>query len=87
MKIKKIECPCCENFTIDGGEEVIVDICEVCHWQYDIVMQNNPDILIGPNNVTLNQAKENYKEFGASEKRFEEKVRKPYSEELPRNNQ
>ncbi|MBQ3515375.1 MAG: hypothetical protein IJA32_16510 [Lachnospiraceae bacterium] len=28
--------------TIDDRDEVIVDICEVCFWQYDEVAQDNP---------------------------------------------
>ncbi|MCL2847429.1 MAG: glycosyltransferase [Firmicutes bacterium] len=87
-----LECPCCGNFTIEGSWEdgtpieVIVDICSVCFWQFDLASQENINISIGPNRVSLIQAKENYKTFGADEKMHLEYVRPPLPEELPENN-
>ena len=75
-------CPCCGYLTIDDSDEVITDICEVCFWQYDEVAQSMPDKIIGPNNVSLNIAKKNYKLFGAIEERFLNMVRLPYGEEM-----
>lgn len=85
--MNKIKCPCCGYYTIDDdGCEVIIDICEVCYWQYDLVAQENPDKVIGPNHgVSLNQARANYKEFGASSIRVKEFVRLPQDNELPLN--
>lgn len=60
-------CPCCGYLTIDDSYEVITDICAVCFWQYDVVSQDYPDISIGPNKVSLNMARENYKAIGACE--------------------
>ncbi|MNH43408.1 hypothetical protein D3C79_1053050 [compost metagenome] len=48
--------------------------------------QDMLDKVIGPNNVSLHQAQVNYKEIGASEKRFIESVRAPKEDELPANN-
>ena len=78
MTVRMIRCPCCGCLTI--GEEY--DICEVCFWEYDTADQEDPDNAVGPNKVTLNQARENYKKFGACEERFIEFVRKPTDEEL-----
>ena len=39
-------------------------------------------MIIGPNKVSLNTAKKNYKLFGASEERFINKVRLPYEDEI-----
>lgn len=75
-------CPCCGSLTIDTTSEVITDICEVCFWQYDVTAQNMPDRIIGPNKVSLNTARENYKLFGAVERRFLEMVRLPYEDEM-----
>ncbi len=82
-----IQCPCCGYYTIDSDDEVVVDICEVCHWQYDEVAHDRPDTMKGANHVTLNEARKNYKRFGACEERFKNSVRKPLSNELPQNNQ
>ena len=75
-------CPCCGCLTIGDWEEVITDICEVCYWQYDEISQRNPEIGIGPNKVSLNQAKENYKKMGAVEEKFIPFVRKPNEDEI-----
>ena len=80
------ECPCCGYFTVDNDDEVIFDICEVCYWQYDEVAHDKPDTMIGANSVTLNQARKNYKLFGASQMRFVGSCREPLPEELPENN-
>ncbi|QIK70243.1 glycosyltransferase [Erysipelothrix sp. HDW6C] len=85
--MKRIQCPCCLNFTIeDFGCEVIVDICSVCFWQYDIIGQNKVDIAIGPNKVSLVEARINYKKFGSSSERLLPNVRDPHAIELPENN-
>ena len=75
-------CPCCGYLTIDDTNEVITDICEVCFWQYDDVSQENPERIIGPNKVSLNIARKNFKKFGAIQINFVDKVRKPYKYEL-----
>lgn len=89
--MKKYQCPCCRYYTFesDFGDGPLFDYCEVCGWQYDPVAHDKPDALIGANHITLNEARENYKKFGASKKSFIEtnRVRKPLLEELPENNQ
>lgn len=57
------------------------DICPVCFWEKDKVQERDPDYADGANSVSLNEARKNYAEFGACEKRFIEKVRKPYAAE------
>lgn len=86
--MKRIICPCCNNYTIESDDEVIVDICEVCFWQYDLTSHSKPSKMSGANGITLNDAIKNYKEYGACKKEFSQKklVRKPFFEELPENN-
>ena len=57
MGIKK-ECKCCGNLTIDSDE--LFGICEIC-WQSDAVQEENPDYKGGANEMSLNEAKEAYK--------------------------
>jgi len=83
IDMKRKMCPCCGYFTIVSEDEVIVEICEVCFWQYDEVAHDNPDTIRGANKVTLNEARRNYMIFGACEQRFVNKVRNPFAEELP----
>lgn len=58
------------------------EICDVCFWQYDEVAQNMPNRIIGPNKVSLNTAKRNYKLYGAIEKHLMNMVRPPYEDEI-----
>jgi hypothetical protein len=67
------KCACCDFFTIEG----IADICPVCFWQKDFYQEENMDDSGGPNLVSLREAKENFKIFGAIEERFKEYVRPP----------
>ncbi|WPP42437.1 CPCC family cysteine-rich protein [Paenibacillus hunanensis] len=45
-----------------------------------------PDRNIGANKISLNQAIENYKQFGVSKPQHKHLVREPLEEELPENN-
>ena len=47
---------------------------------------NDPNFEGGANEVSLNQARINYKSFGASSKKYLDKVRKPLDEEKPEYN-
>jgi hypothetical protein len=53
-------CPCCEYFALDPGEDGMWDICSVCFWE------NGGD---GPNHMTLAQARKNFEEIGACDRR------------------
>ena len=89
MKMKRLQCPCCGYYTNDDDADWICHICEVCFWQYDEVAHDKPDTLKGANDVTLNEARENYKKFGVCKTRHIGKgyTRSPLPEELPENNE
>ncbi|RRD52123.1 CPCC family cysteine-rich protein, partial [Campylobacter rectus] len=75
-----IRCPCCGYLTmkyINANDGFCIDICKVCFWQFDNISNSDPDRSRGPNSVSLNQAKENYKKMGAMEERFLHFVRPP----------
>ncbi|QNK54691.1 CPCC family cysteine-rich protein [Paenibacillus sp. PAMC21692] len=84
--MKRQQCPCCDFYTVDSEDEVIVDICDVCFWQYDLIAHELPDKNIGANHISLNQARENYKLFDVCKQEFRHLVRDPIEEELPENN-
>ena len=85
----KYQCPCCGNYTFPETEKPPNSyyICKVCFWEDDYSQFHNPEYGGGANEVSLNQARENYKLFGVSDIKFIRKVRKPLFEELPENNQ
>ncbi|MEV0992314.1 CPCC family cysteine-rich protein [Streptomyces sp. NPDC049949] len=73
-------CIVCGNLTVSvpGNHE----ICPVCGWQDDGGDYRDPDRYVGgPNHVTLREARENYRAFGASERRRIDRVRPPLPEE------
>ena len=60
---KKYKCPCCENYTLDN-EPGTFDICNICYWEDDNVQRINPNYDGGANDISLNQARKNYKRIG-----------------------
>jgi hypothetical protein len=63
-------CPCCGFRTVE--ERGFYEICSVCIWEDD--GKDDPDadfVRCGPNGLlSLTQARMNYKEFGACNRRF-----------------
>ncbi|MEQ9319866.1 MAG: CPCC family cysteine-rich protein [Polyangiaceae bacterium] len=66
----------------DGGFE----ICPVCFWEDD--GQDDHDATVGRGgsngNLTLAQARENFKAFGACDENARQHVRDPKPDEMPR---
>ncbi len=71
--MKLYTCSCCGFKTLSEGEGSF-EICNVCSWEEDSVMEDKPDSWGGANNVCLRQAQRNFISFGASEKRFQGRV-------------
>ena len=71
----KYTCPCCGYKTLDEEPPDTYDICEVCFWEDDGVQFREPDYEGGANTVSLKQAQNNYRVFGACEERCLEFVR------------
>lgn len=78
-----LRCPCCGCRTLSerGGFE----ICPVCYWEDDGQDDHNAEVVRGGPNGTLSlaQARANYREFGACDRRFIGNVRPPQASELP----
>ena len=49
-------CPVCGRSTLEAFE-----VCPVCEWQNDRVQMAHPDMEGGANNMSLNQAKQAWK--------------------------
>jgi hypothetical protein len=77
------KCPCCSFLTLSEDPPGTYEICPVCFWEDDGVQFNDADYAGGANHVSLNQAKRNFAEFGAAERRVLRWVRKPLSAEIP----
>ncbi|MHB1308261.1 MAG: CPCC family cysteine-rich protein [Limisphaerales bacterium] len=75
-------CPCCGCRTL--AERAGYEICPVCFWEDDGQDDHDADeVRGGPNSdLSLTQARQNYRDFGACDRRSLEHVRKPRLEEL-----
>src|SRR5436853_3831606 len=75
-------CPCCQCRTLHerGGYE----ICPICFWEDDGQDDHDADeVRGGPNgSLSLTRARQNYRAFGACDRRSLERVRKPTPGEM-----
>ncbi len=78
----KYKCPCCGYYTFASKPNGTYDICPICFWEDDLFQSENPDLEGMANPVSLNQARENYKKFGACQEDMIKYVRNPNNDEL-----
>jgi hypothetical protein len=65
---KLVPCPVCNSLVFLAkdypGSYVI---CKFCGWEDDFIQVSNPTMAGGANDVSLDQAKENYIKYGTSD--------------------
>lgn len=81
MSNNKHKCPCCGYFTIESNKVGTYDICPVCYWESDDIQNHDPTYEGGANEVSLSQARENFKKIGVSDESFSSYVRPPLESE------
>lgn len=59
MENDKFKCACCEQYTLEN--EHFSEICPECGWEDDDLQNKEPDFTGGANEMSLNEAKEAYK--------------------------
>ena len=57
---KNKRCPCCGRDSLPANSAF--EICPVCGWQDDDVQNDDPDFEGGANNMSLNQAREAFRQ-------------------------
>ena len=77
-------CPCCGSITIPNGGDALAYICPVCMWEIDLFITGPDEPSDQNHGLTLNQAKEKYRAFGAVLPRLIPYARPPRPEELPK---
>ncbi|MEM7174098.1 MAG: CPCC family cysteine-rich protein [Bacteroidota bacterium] len=82
-KYNKYQCPCCKYYTLEEGRENSFDICDVCYWEDDEIQEDDPSYTGGANDVSLNQARENFKKYKAASEFVARFTRAPNEYELP----
>lgn len=58
--LKNKRCACCGQESLPPDS--VFEICPVCGWQDDEVQNDEPDFEGGANDMSLNQAKEAYRQ-------------------------
>ncbi len=76
-------CPCCGFLTLPQPPPGTYAICPVCFWEDDGVQYEDPDYEGGANAESLNSARSNFRELGASSANALDSVRRPRPEEQP----
>ena len=79
----KFKCPCCGYLTLPEESPGCLEICHVCCWQDDVMGFDYPDEVVGPNHVSLNEAKRNYAENGVAVEHMRKHARPPRPDEIP----
>jgi uncharacterized Zn finger protein (UPF0148 family) len=57
--MNKHKCPVCGQYEFEGDGSF--DICDVCGWEDDPLQKDEPDLEGGANEMSLNQAREEWK--------------------------
>ena len=70
-------CACCGFRTVAEPH----DICPVCFWEDDRLQNTDASLSGGANAVCLDEARENFRKFGAVEERFVRFTRPPRDDE------
>ena len=56
------KCACCGNYSLE--DDSLFEICDVCNWQQDAVMEDNPDYTGGANyDMSLNEARKYWNKY------------------------
>jgi hypothetical protein len=77
----RFPCPCCGYCTLSREAPGTFEICEVCYWQDDPIQFERRDYRGGANQVSLNEARDNFAAFGATDDASRPHVRPPRDEE------
>lgn len=80
--LAKYPCPCCGYRTLPEPAGGTYEICPVCYWEDDKVQLAHPDLQGGANDVSLLEAQENFRAFGACSKDALPYVRPPMKHEM-----
>jgi Cysteine-rich CPCC len=80
--VDRFPCPCCGYLTMREETRGTYEICPVCNWEDDGVQFADPSFWGGANIQSLNEARENFREFGAALREDLKKVRPPLPEEI-----
>jgi hypothetical protein len=77
-------CPCCGFITIPNEGNALAYICPICLWEIDLFIQREDEASDQNHGLTLNEAKKNYRQFGAILPKLKKYCREPKKYEHPK---
>lgn len=77
----KFPCPCCGHLVFDH-EPGFHQVCPICGWEDDLSQLRFPRMPGGANVVSLFEAQQNFRSYGASDRRSRGLTRDPVAGEL-----
>lgn len=80
----RFPCPCCGYQTLREAPPGTFQTCPVCVWEDDTIQFEDPTYAGGANDVSLRQARKNFRRHGVSDKRRRQNARLPRPDEKPR---
>lgn len=80
--MEKFRCPCCgfHTYNVPANQDCGY-ICPVCCWENDPFIASDHEASDQNRGLTLKEARQNFSEFGACDKRVLPYVRKPMENE------
>ena len=81
MTHSRYACTCSGYLTLGEPTPGTFAICPVCHWEDDDVQFQTPTYAGGANDVSLAEARKNFRAYGAVKEEFLTRVRSPLPEE------
>jgi hypothetical protein len=82
---KRYACPVCSFYTLYRKAGRIHEVCPVCFWEDDPLHLSDPDYRQSCNELSLTEARENYRLCGADRPADLPYIRPPFPQELPEN--
>jgi hypothetical protein len=77
MSTTRYPCPCCSYLTLKEKPPGTFAVCPVCYWEDDDVQFDDPSRAGGANQVSLDEARKNFSQYGAVMSEFRDRVRAP----------
>ena len=74
-------CPCCGYLTLPEGQPGSFEVCPICHWMDDPIQFADVNYVSDSNHISLQQARENVREFGAASEDVVDETRHPTAAE------
>lgn len=75
--IENSPCPCCDYLTIPNKGYALAYICPICMWEIDLFINSDDESSDQNHGLSIKEARENYKKYGAAQEILKQYCREP----------